>query len=693
MSQYKYDEEGGQFLTFVLTFLLLILVPLTYSSLFAKRERNQSWFDAKGQKVKAIKNIRKRSLTNPRISARFFLLLVGWSAVAYLFQKIANAATNSTHPVYDPFAILGIKSSATEKEIKKHYKKLSIKFHPDKIELAANQTKEWAESQFIELTKAYKSLTDENIRKNYELYGHPDGRQELSMGIALPTWIVEGQNNIWVLGAYAALFGLGLPYLVARWWYGSRSRTKDGVINNTAQSFFKNLREDTPVGRLIAMLAIAEEFDAPAYDKRGKLPYEEDFVKLRAELTELLSEYDPRWWLIDDSDFKSQSIRRSLTLLYAYFMRVGSKNAKLTTDIYRIGAKGTQLLNGTLAISLAHNWLNETLEIMRTTQALVQAVPLVESPAVQELMQLPHLDIKSAKALVNGSKLGNLGIQGLWNMPDEQRRKLLAVDNGGLKAPQYDELIKVAGDWPRVELVDAYFKVVGERLVTTGAIVQFIMKVRLAPLKNNRKIMRNGISPDNLTSNLNSESDVRPGTEDDDEAKLDHLIGRGDDKSKDGKQTIGYARAPHFLEERKPHWWVFIGDYKLDRVIVQPTRLTDIGADRVRTYSIQFQAPPQAALYTFQAFVVSDSYIGADASKPIKLKVDDPSALDEEVEEEDDISDPDEDTLAGQMAAMRGERVKRRVDDDEDDDEDDSSATDDDVEEAEEAEDSDSDSD
>ncbi|KAL9938775.1 hypothetical protein V8E36_002494 [Tilletia maclaganii] len=686
MSQYKYDEEGGQFLTFVLTFLLLILVPLTYSSLFSKREKKQGWFDAKGQKVKAIKDVRKRSVLNPQISGRFLFIILGWAAVAYLFQKIANAATNSTHAVYDPFAILGIKASSTEKEIKKHYRKLSLKFHPDKVELVANQTKEWAEAQFIELTKAYKSLTDETIRKNFELYGHPDGRQEMSMGIALPTWIVEGQNNIWVLAAYGIMFGLGLPYLVARWWYGSRSRTKDGLINGTAQSFFKNLEEDTPVGRLIAMIAIAEEFEAPAYDKRGSLPYEEDFVAMRAELTDLLSEYDPRWWLIDDADFKSQSIRRSLTLLYAYFMRLQSKNSKLNADIYRIGQKGTQLLNGILHISLAHNWLNETLEIMQTVQSLVQAVPLVESRPVQELMQLPHLDIKTATALVNGSKLGGLGIQGFWNMPDEQRRKIL-ISQGGLKGAQYDEIVKVAGEWPRIELVDAYFKVVGERLVTTGSIVQFIIKVRLAPLRTNRKIFRNGVSPDNIDATLNLESDVRAGTEEDEEAKLDHLIGRTDEKEKDGKQPIGYARAPYYLEERKPHWWVFIGDYKLDRVIVNPTRLTDIGADGVRTYSIQFQAPPQAALYTFQAFIISDSYLGADASKPVKLKVDDPSALDEDVQD-DDISDPDEDTLAGQMAAMRGERVKRR--DDDDDDDDDSSGTDDDVEEAaEEDEDSD----
>lgn len=36
------------------------------------------------------------------------------------------------------------------------------------------------------------------------------------MGIALPEWVIESQNNIWVLGAYGLVFGLGLPYLVVR---------------------------------------------------------------------------------------------------------------------------------------------------------------------------------------------------------------------------------------------------------------------------------------------------------------------------------------------------------------------------------------------------------------------------------------------------------------------------------------------
>jgi translocation protein SEC63 len=67
------------------------------------------------------------------------------------------------------------------------------------------------------------------------------------------------------------------------------------------------------------------------------------------------------------------------------------------------------------------------------------------------------------------------------------------------------------------------------------------------------------------------------------------------------------------------------------------------------------------------------------------LKIDDPSVLTaEEQGAEDEISDPDEDTLAGQMAALRGGPVKKRgeeesdeesgTDDDEESDDDSSSS-------------------
>ena len=562
-----------------------------------------------------------------------------------------NAAANSSHAVYDPFQILGISASATEKEIKKHYKRLSVKFHPDKLVLGPNQTKEQAEGHYIELTKAYKSLTDETIRKNFELYGHPDGKQEMSMGIALPRWVIESQNNIYVLGMYGIIFGIGLPFLVARWWYGSRSKTKDGIINSTAQTFFQHLRDDTPEGRIIALLAISQEFTDSKLDKTGKDKHEAALAKLEHDVRARMAQIEPEFNLI--KTFRSPSIRKALILLYAHVLRIETSNARLTRAKYEYAYKAVQLLNGMLSISLAHNWLAETTAIMNLIQRFVQAVPFHKDPAV-ELIQLPGMTHELASKLVKANSLAGLGIQGLWKVPKDERRKL--ITDAGVSDKDYDFMNKAMSEWPRIELVDAFFKVSGEKLVTTGAIVQFIVKLRLLPPRKDGSLLRNGTRLD--AKRIDEESSVRPGSEEDDDVKLDALIGRKDASAdKEGKQTSGFVRAPYFLEERKPSWWVMIGDQKLDRVIVQPTKVTDIGPDKVRTFSVQFQAPPQAGLYTFQAIVKSDSYLGSDASRAVKLKVDDPSALEEE-DVEDEISDPEEDTLAGQMAVMRGQKVK-----------------------------------
>lgn len=107
--------------------------------------------------------------------------------------------------------------------------------HPDKLQLEEGQTKEEADNHFVELTKAYKAyvlphvsrpshsdqnsllrLTDEVSRHNFEMYGHPDGKQEFSQGIALPSWIVEGKNTPWVMGLYALVLGVALPLAVVR---------------------------------------------------------------------------------------------------------------------------------------------------------------------------------------------------------------------------------------------------------------------------------------------------------------------------------------------------------------------------------------------------------------------------------------------------------------------------------------------
>lgn len=64
------------------------------------------------------------------------------------------------------------------------------------------------------LCSMWCSLTDDVSRENWEKWGNPDGPQAASFGIALPAWIVEKQNSLWVLVAYMSVFMIALPLIV-----------------------------------------------------------------------------------------------------------------------------------------------------------------------------------------------------------------------------------------------------------------------------------------------------------------------------------------------------------------------------------------------------------------------------------------------------------------------------------------------
>jgi translocation protein SEC63 len=74
-------------------------------------------------------------------------------------------------------------------------------------------------------------------------------------------------------------------------------------------------------------------------------------------------------------------------------------------------------------------------------------------------------------------------------------------------------------------------------------------------------------------------------------------------------------------QNRKPAWYIFVGDHKLNRVFVAPHRFTDIGEGQTRTIRMTFQAPPGPGLYTFQVYVMSDSFVGTDAQKDMRVRL------------------------------------------------------------------------
>jgi curved DNA-binding protein len=75
----------------------------------------------------------------------------------------------------DYYEVLGVAKTATADDIKKSFRKLAVKFHPDR-----NQGDTAAEEKFKEINEAYAVLSDPEKRKKYDTFGSSDFHQQYS---------------------------------------------------------------------------------------------------------------------------------------------------------------------------------------------------------------------------------------------------------------------------------------------------------------------------------------------------------------------------------------------------------------------------------------------------------------------------------------------------------------------------------
>ena len=133
----------------------------------------------------------------------------------------------------DYYEVLGVSKTATDEEIKKAYRKLAKKYHPD----ANPDNKKEAEAKFKELNEAYEVLSDKQKRQNYDMFGHsgPQGGFGGSTGNGYYSYSTSGFDG----------FDIDIDDIFSSFFGGGRGRRSSRTSNGPSKG--ADLRHDIEI--------------------------------------------------------------------------------------------------------------------------------------------------------------------------------------------------------------------------------------------------------------------------------------------------------------------------------------------------------------------------------------------------------------------------------------------------------------
>lgn len=475
-TQFQYDETGNTYYYVFLTFLGLILIPSTYYFWPFQKEAEIDPEKKKKYMVAAAKHTvyaqacaeksermqRKDPWANTRRVVAAIVLLLGWSLIALVIYQISLFDYEMAN--FDPYEILQVSYDATQKEIKKKYREMSLIYHPDKA--TGN------EKLFMKLTKAYDALTDETARYNWEHYGNPDGPQAMQFGIGLPAWIVEEKNSIWVLGVYTLIFMIGLPTAVYYWWSNSIKFSGEQVLLDTTQLYYYFFHK-TPhmmLRRVLMVLAASLEFERGHNSEVVERPTD------NAEIPQLMKSLPNLGINNKEKPLCFGYSVKARALLFAHLSRIALPLKTLHQDRLFVTKKCPFLIHEMVTcisqlILLAHAGRIGRLPSLDTIEYAMKCSPLVVQALWDKsspLLQLPHIVDDMLKHF-HSRKRNIKTLQQLAKMKDEDRRSLLR----SLTDDQYRDIIRVLALIPIID-VEVTTEVVDDEeqhVVTAGAII------------------------------------------------------------------------------------------------------------------------------------------------------------------------------------------------------------------------------
>lgn len=602
------EENSALFPIFVLTIMALPLVPYTIHKLLRAASKKTKSIHCPCavclRSGKYRKSIFKR-ISNFSTYSNLTVVLL-WVVMVGLVYYIKHVSREIQ--VFEPFSILGLEPGVSDSEIKKAYRKLSILYHPDK-----NPDPE-AHKYFVEfISKAYQALTDPISRENFEKYGHPDGRQGLQMGIALPQFLLNidgASGGILLLGIVGVCILLPLIMAVI---YLSRSSKYSGnyVMHHTVKTYYYFMKPALAPSKVMdVFIKAAEYMEIPVRRSDGE-PLQKLFMLVRSELNldlKNIKQEQAKFWKQHPALVKTE------LLIQAQLTREsGELSPALLRDLRRMLELAPRLLEELMKMAIiphtsqGHGWLRPAIGVVELSQSIVQAVPLSARKAsggsaegVAPFLQLPHFSEAIVKKIAR-KKVRTF--QDLRDMTAQERADLLT---------------QVAGFSP-AELED----------------VETVLKMMPA-----------------ITMEITSETEGEEGIQEGDIVTMQAWV----TLKRGNGLTVALPHAPYFPFQKEENYWLLLADPVSNEVWVsQKINFTDeataitaaskavqeskegsganlkeissavkAAVEKVKGGSRlvmgKFQAPAEGN-YNLTCYCLCDSWIGCDLKTSMKVRV------------------------------------------------------------------------